>query len=121
MHGRTRSTLLGHGFTSNLIDKIGKNNYTVEMLRAASKAKLGENFTEDEIKVIKAKIERTPISEAVVEEVLRKSRGCCCYCDNGDSSQPYQLHHIVMHSLTQDNSEENLLLVCPTHHVCGGG
>ncbi len=117
MHGRTRSTLLGHGFTTDLIDKIDKNNYTVELLRAASKAKLGENFTQDEIRAIKAKIERTPISEVVVEEVLRKSRGCCCYCDNGDSSQPCQLHHVVMHSLTQDNSEENLLLVCPTHHV----
>lgn len=117
MHGRTRSTLLGLGFATDLIEKIGRLNYTVDALRSASKAKLEQEFTLEEITLIKAKIERAPIPEVVVEEVLKKSKGCCSYCNDGDFSQPYQLHHVKLYSLTQDNSEDNLLVVCPTHHV----
>ena len=43
--------------------------------------------------------------------------GVCCFCADGVNVRPFQLHHIIPHSATQDNSEENLLLVCPTHHV----
>jgi energy-coupling factor transporter ATP-binding protein EcfA2 len=117
MHGRTRSTLLGLGFATDLIEKIRRLNYTVDALRSASKAKLKQDFTSGETNLIKAKIERAPVPEVVIEEVLKKSKGCCSYCNDGDFSQPYQLHHVRLYSLTQDNSEKNLLLVCPTHHV----
>lgn len=117
MHGRTLNSLLGYGLDTDLITKIAEHNYTVEMLRSASKPKLAETFTENDIAIIKAKIDRAPIPETTIGELVRKSRGCCAYCDDGNSTRPYQIHHIVPYSETQDNSEANLLLVCPTHHV----
>src|SRR5271157_4069008 len=117
MHGKTRNALLGYGLSTDLIEKIGRLNYTVDSLRSATKPKLAETFAEDEIEIIKARIERAPIPDAIISEVLRKSGGCCAHCDDGNASRTYQIHHIIPYSETQDNSGANLLLVCPTHHV----
>jgi energy-coupling factor transporter ATP-binding protein EcfA2 len=117
MHERTRNSLLGYGLNTDLIAKIAEHNFTVAMLRSASRLKLAETFTEDEITVIKARIQRAPIPDTIIGEVVRKSRGCCAYCDDGNATRPYQIHHITPYSETQNNSEPNLLLVCPTHHA----
>ena len=117
MHGRTRNSLVGYGLDTDLIAKIAEHKYTVDMLRSASRPKLADTFTPGEIATIKAKIERAPIPDTVLDEIVRKSGGCCGYCDDGNSSRPYQIHHIIPYSETQDNSEANLLLICPNHHV----
>jgi hypothetical protein len=117
MRGKTRNALLGFGLNTDLIEKIAQHNYTVESLRSATKPKLAETFTEDEIAIIKAGIERAPIPDGISSEVVRKSNGCCPYCGDGNGTRPYQIHHIIPYSETQDNSEANLLLICPTHHV----
>jgi energy-coupling factor transporter ATP-binding protein EcfA2 len=117
MHVRTRNALLGYGLDTDLIEKIGQHNYTVESLRSASKLQLAEKFTDTEIATIKGNIERAPIPDAIINEVIRKSGACCALCDDGNATRSYQIHHVIPYSETQDNSETNLLLVCPTHHV----
>jgi predicted HNH restriction endonuclease len=127
MRGKTRNALLGYGLNTDLIEKIAQHNYTVESLRSATKPKLAETFTEDEIEIVKARIERAPVPDAIISEVVRKSGRCCAYCDDGNATRPYQIHHIIPYSETQDNSEANLLLVCPNtpcrvaqkQHPCG--
>lgn len=117
MHGKTRNALLGYGLASDLIEKIGDRGHTLGELRALSRQKLLGHYTSDEVDQIKARIDRTPIPETVIETVISKAGGACCYCGDGNSTRPFQIHHVDPYSETQDNSEENLLLVCPTHHV----
>jgi hypothetical protein len=49
-------------------------------------------------------------------KVLAASDKVCCYCRDGLSSRPFQIHHAVEYSQTQDNSFDNLILLCPNHH-----
>ena len=56
MRGKTRNALLGYGLNTDLIEKIAQHNYTVESLRSATKPKLAETFTEDEIEIVKSRI-----------------------------------------------------------------
>ena len=86
-------------------------------LRAHSRQKLLGHYTSEEVDQIKARIDRTPIAEEVIAAVTSKAGGTCCYCSDGNSSRPFQIHHVDPYSETQDNSEDNLLLVCPTHHA----
>lgn len=65
MRGKTRNALLGYGLNTDLIEKIARHNYTVESLRSATKPKLAETFTEDEIEILKARIERAPVPHAI--------------------------------------------------------
>jgi hypothetical protein len=73
MLGKTRNALLGYGLNTDLIEKIAQHNYTVESLRSATKPKLAETFTEDEIEIVKARIERAPILDGISSEVVRKA------------------------------------------------
>jgi hypothetical protein len=117
MHARTRNTLLGLGFDSDLIDAIARNHHTVDALRSLPKAALAQSYTAAQIAVIQAKIVRQPIPEDVVARVLNAAGSACCFCEDGVSVRPYQIHHVEPYAATQDHSEENLLVVCPTHHV----
>jgi len=116
MHGKTRNALLGYGLDSELIDKIASFGHTIELLRAFSKRELRKLYSEEETDKIKSRIHRLPIPDDIIQTVLSKSGAACCYCNDGNSSRPYQIHHVAPYSETQDNTEENLLLVCPTHH-----
>src|SRR5205814_10535644 len=117
MHGKTFNALLGYGLSSDLIEKIAHRKHTLTELRALSRQKLLSHYTSDEVDQIKLRIERTPIPDDVISLVTSRARGGCCYCGDGNSARPFQIHHIDPYSETQDNSEDNLLLVCPTHHA----
>lgn len=117
MHGKTRNALLGYGLDTDLIEKIAKCGHTIEVLRALSRKELLKHYTEQETERIKSQLERQPIPDETIQAIPQKSGTACCYCNDGNSTRPYQIHHISPYSETQDNSEENLLLVCPTHHV----
>jgi energy-coupling factor transporter ATP-binding protein EcfA2 len=116
MHGRTRSALLAYGIGSELVEKINIAQHTVEQLRVLSRSELLGSYTEEEVELLKSRLIRTPIDPGVVENIVAKATGVCCYCADGNHARPFQLHHIDPYSQTQDNSEVNLLLVCPTHH-----
>lgn len=117
MQARTRNTLIGLGFDTDLIELIAKNNHTVDVLRSLSTAALKDKYSDEHVALIQAKIKRQPIPEETVTRVLAAAGGVCCYCEDGVATRPYQIHHIHPYAATQDHSEENLLVVCPTHHV----
>jgi hypothetical protein len=117
MHPRTRAALLGLGFPTDLIERIALQNHTVDALRTLSPAALRQMYAEEEAQLISEKIRRRPIPEAIVREVLSLAGEACCYCGDGNTAQPSQLHHINPYSVSQDHSVDNLLVVCPTHHV----
>src|SRR3954471_1588181 len=115
MHGKTLATLLAFGFSSDLIEKIEKTRHTVGELRAMSRQKLLQSYTPSEVDAIKSRIDRTPVDEKVILKVVAAAGRICCFCADGIDTRPFQIHHIDPYSETQDNSEDNLLFVCPTH------
>lgn len=116
MKGTTRRALLSRGLRSDLIEKIEKNGHTVNNLSSFSKKQLKGFYTAEEAKEIEDAVKRKPIPAETVDELLRLSNSSCCYCADGNSAQPFQIHHIVEHAISQDDSLGNLMVVCPTHH-----
>jgi len=108
--------LLSRGLRSDLVEKIGKNGHTVSNLQSFNKVQLGKFYTAQETEQIETAVKREPIPEETVTELLLLSNSSCCYCADGNSSKPFQIHHIEEHSISQDDSPGNLMLVCPTHH-----
>src|SRR6478609_3157369 len=116
MNNRTRMGLLARGFDTDLISKIERHGHTITSLGSLSRAALGQQYSEAEVAAILDKIVRKPIEEEVVQKVIEDSDGACCFCADGNRSRPYQIHHAVEYSKTQDNSPDNLILICPNHH-----
>jgi energy-coupling factor transporter ATP-binding protein EcfA2 len=73
-------------------------------------------FTDSEADIIFEKVRREAIDQLVLTAIKEKSGGVCCFCANGNNTQPYQIHHIEEYFITGDNCEDNLALVCPSHH-----
>jgi energy-coupling factor transporter ATP-binding protein EcfA2 len=118
MQAKTRNKFLALGFSTVLIDKIAQRDLSFSGLQNQSmKALLHAGFTKEEADIILSKTKRAVIAKGVMEQLLIDSGQVCAFCANGNSSQPFQIHHIEEYHLTQDNSESNLLLVCPSHHV----
>lgn len=117
MHATTRRSLLRKSFPTDLINKIGSLGHTVAYLQAMPDQEMAKNYSIGECKVIREKLVREPIEEEVLDRVIESCGESCAYCEDGNSSRPYQIHHIELYSNTQDNSEDNLFLLCPTHHV----
>jgi hypothetical protein len=117
MDKRTRDSLLGRGLPTDLVEKIGGYGHTVGILRNSSRKTLTQFYTEEEAEAIYRGVHRQEIPTEVLDRIRFLSNEVCCYCADGVSTRPYQIHHIVEHALTQDDSEENLMLVCPTHHA----
>ena len=114
----TKNHLHTLGFDTDFIAKIESKSLNLQSLKTNTKTILKNyGFTEEEIKKINEKLKRQPIDRNVIENIKEKSNEVCCFCANGDSTQPYQIHHISEYYLTQNNDEDNLMLVCPTHHT----
>jgi hypothetical protein len=116
VHSKTRNALLALGFPTDLIEKINRNGHALGILKQFSYTGLRKYYNDEESKLINERIKRQPISDEVIEQLLKDSKEVCCYCADGVSTRPYQIHHIEPYHITQDNSEHNLVLVCPTHH-----
>ena len=113
---RTFKSLLARGFDTELIEKIASHNHTIQALKGLPRKALQTTYNEIEIDLIFERIKRKPIPDSMVESVISAADGVCSFCADGNQSHPYQLHHIVEYAISQDNSEENLILICPTHH-----
>lgn len=112
------SKFIALGFSTELIDKIRNKSLGLTALRGNSQsALLAIGFSESEARLIREKVNRKPIPTETIKELISQSGGICCYCANGNSAQPFQVHHIDDYSNSQDHSLNNLMLVCPTHHV----
>ncbi|MGB2837417.1 MAG: hypothetical protein WBC30_17445 [Candidatus Sulfotelmatobacter sp.] len=116
MHSRTYTALLGLGFDTDLIARIGAHGHTVSALRSLSNQALQLNYSQSDVALIQERIRRAAIRAEVVDAVLEASDRVCCFCRDGISSRPFQIHHAVEYSKTQDNSFNNLILICPNHH-----
>src|SRR5450631_1535448 len=116
MNNRTRMGLLALGFDTDLITRIEGHGHSITALRSLSRNALVLQYDETDVTIILDRRVRKPMDEEVVQKVIDDSDGACCFCADGNQSRPYQIHHAVEYSKTQDNSRDNLILICPNHH-----
>src|ERR1043165_4278817 len=117
MNPRTRRALVALSIPSDVIAKIAQHGHTLDNLRSFSGVQLRTFYEPAEAELLEQKLKRQPIPDDVVEIILSASGSVCAYCADGNSTRPNEIHHIDPYAATQDNSEDNLLLVCPTHHT----
>jgi len=109
--------LLRYNIDSNLANKIITKRLNISSLRSLSKDNLKDDydFSVVEIDIIKEKLNRQPIDEEILIQLLEKSSYTCNIC-KGVKSDAYIVHHITPYNITQDNSYENLIVLCPNDH-----
>ncbi|MGQ7947438.1 hypothetical protein [Flavobacterium sp. WC2509] len=118
MRKDSEKKLLALGFDTELIDKINSKSLGITGLKGQSKSALIKNdFTEKEAELIISKTNRKNIDIETINLILEKSGEVCCFCKDGNNSRPFQIHHIEEYHINQNNDEQNLVLVCPNHHV----
>lgn len=76
---------------------------------------MAKGFAEQEAKALKAAIVRKPIDETVLSSLLDRSN-YLCNCCKGEKGLSFIVHHIEEYSMSQDNSYDNLVVLCPTCH-----
>lgn len=108
---------MAKSFPTDLIVRIDENEHSIANLQSFSRKQLEQFYSPEDATFIEQKVNRQPIESDVLDQVLAASGDACAYCADGSPARPYQIHHIVPYSETQDNTAENLMLVCPTCHV----
>lgn len=117
MNSRTLNTLLQYGVSSDLAIKAHSTGLTVTKARTLSQNDMVSMFglSADEAKTLSQCVRRAPIEEDVVQCLLERSNFVCCVC-KGQKGHSYIIHHIVGYEKTQDNSYNNLVVLCPVDH-----
>jgi hypothetical protein len=110
-------TFLKYGLPSDLVNRLLIEKLTVSSIRNTSSKTLVEKFNLDkeEVRFIKKCIVRKPIANSVVNDLLINNNFTCCCC-LGQKGKSFIIHHIEEHEKTQDDSYNNLALLCPVCH-----
>lgn len=108
--------LIAVGLDSKLAKKIISKGYTLSKLKSASKKDLSNIFESWQVKDIIDATRRKPISSDITNRLVNESDWKCCMCWDISKEKPLVIHHIIEHSKTQDDSYENLVLLCSKHH-----
>lgn len=109
--------LIAVGINDDLAKKLLKKGYTKSKLQKVSKKELMKTFPDEDIDSIKEKVDRIPISNEIIERLMVECDWKCCVCPDITKSQPVIIHHITEYALTQDNSFDNLVVLCLNHHA----
>jgi len=109
--------LLKYGIREDLVKDLISMNLCLTTLKATSVKNLVDKYNlDDEVaKELKKLVLRQPIEDKVLDELLINNNFTCCCC-LGDKGKTILVHHIDEYEKTQDNSYENLAVLCPTCH-----
>lgn len=117
MNARTLRTLLQYGVASDLAEKANSAGLTVTKARSLSQKdmvlKFGLSYAE--AKTLSHCVRREPIDAQVAQLLLESSNFVCSVC-KGQKGISYIIHHIVEYEKTQDNTYDNLIVLCPVDH-----
>lgn len=65
---------------------------------------------------VKSCLQRSQIDDDIMNVLLERSAHLCSLCQNIQDQLGYVVHHIVEYAESQDNSYDNLIVLCPSHH-----
>ncbi len=114
--------LISAGLSSEIAKKAAKKGLTIEKLSTLSQKEsiqafgYYENGSVEGASVSEA-VKRKPISPETVKKLVSESDWKCCMCWDISKETPVIIHHINFHSKTNDDSYENLVVLCPNHHA----
>lgn len=107
---------LQYGVSQDLGQRAVAAGLTVTKVRAVSQKDIKDKaFNAEEAKALKAAVARKPIDETTLYLLLENSN-YICNCCKGEKGQSFIVHHIKEYSTSQDNSYNNLIVLCPTCH-----
>lgn len=109
-------TFLKYGVFEEIANKLETANYTVSKVQAASKKDLDNILNKDDIDDLFSKVKRQPIPDDIYERLATETEMHCCFCWNIFEEKPVIIHHIDEYNKTQDNSFNNLIVLCLNHH-----
>lgn len=117
MNARTLNTLLQYGVASNLATKADSVGLTATKARSLSQKDMVSKFglSATEAKTLSHYVRRAPIEGNIVQDLLERSNFVCSVC-KGQKGSSYIIHHIVEYEKTQDNTYNNLVVLCPVDH-----
>ena len=115
--GKLLETYLRYGIPTDEASKYEAVELSVSTFRVTPINKLVEHYgiSSEEASWVKQCITRQPIQEEVVQKLLENSNFVCCCC-KGIKGDSYIIHHIVEYEISQNNSYENLAVLCPNDH-----
>lgn len=106
-----------YGIDEDLSKKLVDFDLTVSKCKALSQNDLKNKYklNENEISIVKTSTKRQPIDKKVVDTLLKNSNYICNVC-KGEKSHSFIIHHIEEYEKSQDNSYNNLIVLCPSDH-----
>ena len=107
---------LQYGVSNIEAQKLERLNLPLSTLKSTSQKNLIEKYglSEVEAKRIKQLVSRQPIRQEIIQALLINSSFMCCCCKTPEYG--FIIHHIEEYSISQDNSYENLVVICLHHH-----
>lgn len=109
--------LIAVGIDSALAAKAIDNGFALSKLKAASKQDLMASFSEEEAALLWDAARRKPIEKETIRRLVEENDWKCCVCWDIKREEPVIVHHIEEHSKTQDDSYDNLVVLCLKHHA----
>jgi hypothetical protein len=113
---RMELTLLGYGIGSDVAKQLVAEGYGVTRLRKTPTKELAARFGEVVADKVKARLRRKPVPSETLLRLIDECDWGCCICWRRGGHGPVIVHHITKYSDTQDNSYDNLVVLCPIHH-----
>jgi hypothetical protein len=109
--------LLCYGIPNKLAEKAVNAGLGVTTIKATSQKLLVSNYglLRGEAKTLSNAVKRQPIDPQVAHLLLERSNFVCNAC-KGTKSSAYIIHHIEEYETSQDNSYQNLIVLCPNDH-----
>jgi len=105
------------GLDSELAEKLDSKGYTLSKLESTSASEIRRTFKSWEVPPIVEAKKRKPIPMDIVQKLVQESDWKCCICWDISQEKPVVIHHIAKHARTQDDSYENLVVLCTEHHA----
>jgi len=117
MTDRKLRNLLAVGLPSALAAKAVSKGFSLTRLKQASKRELQRAFERNEVRDLKTAVARRAIPGETIERLITECGWKCCLCWRFRDEQCVVIHHIEKHAQTQDDSFDNLVVLCLQHHA----
>lgn len=111
------NNFLKYGIHQDLAIELISKDLNITTIKNTSAKNLVNKYGLDNSLAIEIKnlVKRTPIEDSILNKLLLNNNFTCCCCI-GNKGQTIIVHHIIEYSQTQDNSYDNLAVLCPTCH-----
>lgn len=114
MMNPTYRALIAKGLSSHSAKKLSELGTLPKIKKLTNKYLEAVGLTYHEIELLSSK-GRKRIPNQILNNVLIKSKFCCALCR--DKKAPFIIHHIEEYSVSENNSEDNLIVLCPNCHA----